>query len=142
MIPSQAFYFALSEVIKERRLHLGLDQKQAAQLTGLVAKTISANENLIPPRSISLDNLLRYCHAYEVEVQGVLLEAERRTPAIAARMAEKARQAEEARVAEERRALRPEKRVSLKRSATTSGALRSSLDPNSDYVVLIGTAGR
>jgi transcriptional regulator with XRE-family HTH domain len=140
-LPSPAFFLALSEIIKERRLQLGLDQNEASRITGIGVKTVSANEHLKNTRTITLDNLLRYCHGYQLEGQEVLEEAGRRTPAIAERMAEEARRRESVRLAEERRALRPGKRVSL-RCSTTSGALRSSLDPGGDYAVVAGRAAR
>ncbi len=56
----------LSVALKSRRKELKLTQKEAAELVGLLPKTISLLEN--SPMTASLDSLYKYLSALNIEI--------------------------------------------------------------------------
>ena len=58
--------FQLSITLKSRRKELKLTQKEAAELVGLLPKTISLLEN--SPMTASLDSLYKYLSALNIEI--------------------------------------------------------------------------
>lgn len=57
----------LGKILRGRRRSLNLTQKEAAELVGLLPKTISALENR--PESSSVDTLFKYLSALELEMR-------------------------------------------------------------------------